>query len=123
VIKICVFCEIAEKKTATEILFEDDSVLAFPDSNPLAPVHILIIPKQHIVSVTEIEARDEPLMGHLIWVAKRLADQMGMARDGYKLLIRAGDHGGQEVNHLHLHLIGGAPLFEDIRPWGEPGTI
>jgi histidine triad (HIT) family protein len=115
----CIFCEIVKKRITTRILYEDGSVLAFPDSNPLAPVHVLIIPKKHIDSVTEVEPEDEGLMGHLIMTAKRLAEDMGISGDGYKLLIRAGSHGGQEVSHLHLHLIGGAPLFEDIRPWAE----
>jgi histidine triad (HIT) family protein len=113
----CIFCEILKKQTTTRILYEDESVMAFPDSNPLAPVHVLIIPKRHIASVTEVETEDELLMGHLILVAKRLAEKLGISGDGYKLLIRAGSHGGQEVSHLHLHLIGGAPLLEDIRPW------
>jgi histidine triad (HIT) family protein len=112
----CLFCEIAGKQTSTRILYEDDAVLAFPDRYPLAPVHVLLIPKKHIASVTEVEPEDEALMGHLIVVAKKLAEELGISRDGYKLLIRAGDHGGQEISHLHLHLIGGAPLFEDIRP-------
>ena len=115
----CIFCEIIGKQTTTRILYEDDSVMVFPDSNPLAPVHVLIIPKKHIASVTEVTPQDELLMGHLILVAKILAEGFGISRDGYKLLIRAGSHGGQEVSHLHLHLIGGAPLFEDIRPWAE----
>jgi len=115
----CIFCEIIQKQTATRILYEDDSVLAFPDSNPLAPVHVLLIPKKHIASVTEVEPEDEVPMGHLIMVAKRLAEELGISREGYKLLIRAGRHGGQEVSHLHLHLIGGAPLLEDIRPWTD----
>jgi histidine triad (HIT) family protein len=115
----CIFCSIINKKTTTRILYEDDSVTAFPDSNPLAPVHILIIPKKHIASVTEVEPGDEPLMGRLIMVAKKLAEELGISTDGYKLLIRAGSHGGQEVSHLHLHLIGGAPLLEDIHPWAE----
>jgi|UniRef100_A0A7V6A4S2 histidine triad (HIT) family protein len=113
----CIFCDIAKKKTAARILYEDKAVLAFPDRYPLAPVHVLIIPKKHIASVTEVEPGDEALMGHLVMVAKKLAEDLGIARGGYKLLIRAGSHGGQEVSHLHLHLIGGAPLFEDIRPW------
>jgi histidine triad (HIT) family protein len=112
----CIFCEIIKNQTATRILYEDDSVAAFPDSNPLAPVHMLIIPKKHIASVTEVAPEDELLMGHLVLVAKKLAEELGISRNGYKLLIRAGSHGGQEVSHLHLHLIGGAPLLEDIRP-------
>jgi|UniRef100_A0A7C3ZB79 histidine triad (HIT) family protein len=115
---VCPFCSIAAKKTAAPILYEDDSVVAFPDRYPLAPVHILIIPKKHIPSVTAVEPGEEALMGHLIMVAKRLAEDLRISENGYKLLIRAGRHGGQEISHLHLHLIGGAPLSEDIRPLG-----
>jgi len=113
----CIFCNIISKEAFTRILFEDASAMAFPDSNPLAPVHLLIIPKKHIASVTEVEPGDEALMGHLIMVAKKLAEDLGITRYGYKLLIRAGSHGSQEVSHLHLHVIGGAPLLEDIRPF------
>ncbi len=84
-------------------------------------MHVLIIPQKHIASVTAVEPEDEALMGHLIMVAKRLAEELGIARRGYKLLIRAGSHGGQEISHLHLHLIGGAPLWEEIRPWTSGG--
>ncbi len=115
----CIFCRITSKKTGTRIIYEDGLVVAFPDICPLAPVHILIIPKKHIASVTEVKPEDEFLMGHLIMVAKRLAEELGIAKNGYKLLVRAGSHGGQEISHLHLHLIRGAPLLEDIRPWDE----
>jgi histidine triad (HIT) family protein len=117
----CIFCDLAGKQTTTRILYEDEAVLAFPDRYPLAPVHVLIIPKKHIASVTVVEPEDEALMGHLIMGAKKLAEELGIARDGYKLLIRAGSHGGQEISHLHLHLIGGAPLWEDIRPLTSDG--
>jgi histidine triad (HIT) family protein len=117
----CIFCDVVSKGTTTRILYEDDAVLAFPDRYPLAPTHVLIIPKKHITSVTEVEPGDEALIGHLIMVAKRMAEEVGIARGGYKLLIRAGNHGGQEISHLHLHLIGGAPLWEDIRPWTSGG--
>jgi histidine triad (HIT) family protein len=112
----CIFCKIVKKEMAADILYENEDLLAINDIYPLAPVHVLIIPKKHIRSVTDITEEDESLMGSLLLAAKKLAEDLNIARQGYKLLIRAGEHGGQEINHLHLHLIGGAPLYEDIRP-------
>lgn len=112
----CVFCKIVNKEIPAEFLYEDDLVAAFRDANPIAPAHILIIPKKHIASVTDISESDEKLMGRLIVAAKKIADDLKISRDGYKLLFRVGRHGGQEVGHIHLHLIGGAKLSEDIKP-------
>ena len=112
----CIFCKIAKKEIPTEFLYEDNLVVAFRDARPIAPVHVLVIPKKHIGSVTDISDGDEQLMGQLILVAKKVADDLKIAEKGYKLLIRVGEYGGQEVGHLHLHLIGGARLSEDIRP-------
>lgn len=110
----CIFCDIINKRLSTEIVYEDDLVLAFNDVHPVAPVHILIIPKVHIASINELD--DEILAGRMILSAKKIAKEMGIAEDGYKLLFRTGKHGQQEVPHIHLHLIGGAQLKEDIRP-------
>ncbi len=112
----CVFCKIAQKEIPADIVYEDETVMAFRDRHPIAPVHVLVIPKKHIGSVTEIDGGDELLMGKLITTAKKIADDLRISEKGYKLLIRVGEHGGQEVGHIHLHLIGGAPLREEIRP-------
>ena len=112
----CIFCKIANREIPTNFLYEDDLVVAFRDAHPIAPVHILVIPKKHIGSVTEISENDEELMGRLIMVAKKIAEDLKISEKGYKLLIRVGEHGGQEVKHVHLHLIGGAQLAENIRP-------
>ena len=112
----CIFCKIAEKKADAEIVFEDKDVIAFNDIHPLAPVHILVIPKKHIASVNDVTREDAELMGKLIKTARDIAKEKGIAEGGYKLLFRIGKHGGQEVDHVHLHLIGGAALHEDIRP-------
>jgi len=112
----CIFCKIANKEIPAEFLYEDDLVVAFKDAKPIAPIHILIIPKKHIESINGLQDEDEVLAGRLITVAKKLAEQKGIAENGYKLLFRVGRHGGQEVPHIHLHLIGGAPLSENIRP-------
>ncbi len=112
----CIFCKIAGKEIESEVQFEDDEIIAFRDIRPLAPVHTLIIPKKHIVSVADLQEKDIALIGKIIFIAKKIAEDLGIAKDGYKLLIRVGSHGGQEVDHLHLHLIGGAKLTEGIHP-------
>lgn len=112
----CTFCKIAKKEIPTELLYEDDLVVAFKDIRPMAPVHILVIPKKHIEKVSDFKEADEILAGRLVMAAKKLAERLLIARHGYKLLIRVGEHGGQEVAHVHLHLIGGARLSENIKP-------
>ncbi|MFA6285427.1 MAG: histidine triad nucleotide-binding protein [Parcubacteria group bacterium] len=112
----CIFCKIAEKEIPADIVYEDGDVIAFRDAHPIAPVHVLIIPKKHIASITDISAEDTMLMGKLIATAKKIAEDLKISEKGYKLLIRVGEHGGQEVKHIHLHLIGGARLSENIGP-------
>ena len=113
----CIFCKILNKEVPAEILYEDDKVVAFPDIAQLAPVHVLIIPKEHITSINDLSGVvGEEIAGRLIMVAKKLAKELGVDKSGYKLLFRVGEDGGQEVPHIHLHLMGGAPLFEDIHP-------
>jgi histidine triad (HIT) family protein len=111
-----VFDKIIRKEIPADILYEDEEVLAFKDIRPLAPVHVLVIPKKRIASITELDQADGPLVGKMILVAKSVAEDLNISEKGYKLLIRVGEHGGQEVAHLHLHLIGGAELAEDIHP-------
>jgi len=107
--KNCIFCKIINKEIPTKIIFEDDKVIVFDDIHPIASTHVLIIPKIHIESVNNLteDEKNEKLMGRLIVVAKKIAEQKGIAEKGYKLLIRTGKDGGQEVPHIHLHLIGG----------------
>lgn len=112
----CIFCKIIEKKIDAKIVFENKEIIAFHDIHPLAPVHILIIPKKHITSINEVESVDVKLLGSMIIAARDIAREMGIAEGGYKLLFRTGKNGGQEVDHIHLHLIGGAALHEDIKP-------
>lgn len=112
----CIFCKISKKEIPSNIVFEDDDIMAFKDINPIAPVHVLIIPKKHIASVAEIKDSDECLMGKMILSAKKIAEEMKIAESGYKLLFRVGKNGGQEIGHIHLHLLGGARLYENIRP-------
>ncbi len=112
----CVFCKIAKREISTTIIFEDKDVIAFNDVKPIAPTHILIVPKKHITSVAEVKDADALIMGKLIVSAKKIADKLGISQKGYKLLIRVGRGGGQEVDHIHLHLLGGAKLSENIHP-------
>ena len=108
----CIFCGIAQGEIKSNIVYQDEKAIAFPDINPKAPVHILIIPRKHIASVSDLSQGDEPLMGHLITVANLLAKEQGIAQDGYRLVVNCGPHGGQLVAHLHLHLLGGRQLLK-----------
>jgi len=96
-------------------VYRDDRVVAFRDIRPRAPVHILIVPLKPIPTVNDITNEDEPLIGHLFTVARDLAKKEGIAEDGYRLVVNVNKHGGQEVYHLHIHLVGGRPLaLEDV---------
>jgi histidine triad (HIT) family protein len=112
----CIFCRIISKEIPADIVYEDDEILAFKDIHPVAPVHILIIPKKHIASINDLRKENAELAGKMVVSARDIAKKLKIAEDGYKLLFRVGKHGGQEVEHIHLHLIGGAMLYEDIRP-------
>lgn len=103
----CLFCKIANKTTPSEFLYEDDAIVVFKDINPEAPVHLLIVPKQHIRSVNDLTVDDQAIMGKLFMVAKQMASDQGISKSGYKLLLNVERGGGQAIFHLHLHLIGG----------------
>ena len=103
----CIFCKIILGESSAKIIHRDDLVTAFRDIHPIASTHILIISNRHIESVNQLEAEDESLVGHMVLVAKHLAEQEGIAERGYRLIMNTGAHGGQSVFHLHLHLIGG----------------
>lgn len=105
-----IFGKILRGEAPADIVFQDELVTAFRDINPVASTHILIIPNKYIPTVNDIEEEDELVLGRMVLVAKRLAAQEGIAEDGYRLIINCNKHGGQEVYHLHLHLIGGRPL-------------
>lgn len=106
----CIFCQIISGKYPEKILFQDEKVTAFRDIHPLTPVHILIVPNQHITSINQIEPSDEPLLGHLFTIAKELASHEGIDQSGYRLVINTEKDAGQSVFHLHLHLIGGTRM-------------
>ena len=100
-----IFAKIIDREIPAEILYEDDLALAFKDINPQAPVHVLVIPKKPLVSLAEAEADDAALLGHLLIVLKNLAAELGLA-NAYRTVLNTGDDGGQEVPHLHFHLLG-----------------
>ena len=106
----CVFCKIVAGEIPSDILYQDDEVIAFRDINPQAPVHLLIIPKAHIPSLTELTESQSPLMGHMVNVANQLAEKEGVSESGYRVVVNCGKQGGQLVAHLHLHLLGGREL-------------
>jgi len=104
-----IFRKIIDRKIPAEIVFEDDHCLAFRDIHAQAPTHVLVIPKKDIVNISQTNAADRDLLGHLLLTAKAVAAQLGLA-NGYRLVINNGPDGGQSVDHLHVHILGGRPL-------------
>ena len=104
------FTKIIQREIPAEIVYKDDRVTAFREISPQAPVHILIAVNKEIPTVNDVQEEDEVLVGHMFTVAKKVARQLGIAEDGYRLLVNCGKHAGQEVFHLHMHLVGGRPL-------------
>jgi len=106
----CIFCKIANKEIG-KLVYEDDSVVAFDDLNPQAPVHVLIIPKKHIARVSDVAGDgDERLMGHIIAVANAIAAERGIVDEGYRIVANCNEGAGQSVWHVHFHLLGGRKL-------------
>ncbi len=107
----CLFCKIAAREIPSTAVFEDDELYVFPDIHPKALVHLLIIPKDHVMrSVADMDEAQTGLLGRMMFRAKLLAEAQGIADDGYRLVFNVRKHGGQEVDHVHLHLLGGQPL-------------
>ena len=106
----CIFCKIIKGEIPSTNVFRDEQVTAFRDLNPAASTHILLVPNRHIDSVNTLTTDDEQLIGHLFIVAKQLAAEEGIAEGGYRLIINTNAHAGQTVFHIHLHLLGGAPM-------------
>jgi len=104
------FTRIIRREIPADILYQDELVTAFRDINPRAPTHILIVPNREIPRASDVRAEDEPALGRMITVARQLAEAAGIAEDGYRLIVNCGEHGGQEVDHLHMHLLGGRAL-------------
>jgi len=108
--KDCIFCRIIKHEVPAEIVYEDQELIAFPDINPDAPIHILIVPKQHIESLNELEASDTLLAGKILRLAGKIAKEKGIDKSGYRVRINTGPDAGQIIKHLHVHLVGGKKL-------------
>ena len=106
----CLFCKIAAGEIPSTKVYEDNLVYAFRDIEPQAPVHVLIIPKQHIASANEINDENCAIVGHIFKVAAEIAKNEGIAEDGYRIVTNIGENGGQTVKHLHYHMLGGRYL-------------
>lgn len=106
----CIFCKIARKEVPSQPLYEDHDLVAFPDIQPVAPVHVLIVPKEHMVNLNDVGKGDVAILGKMLRLSARIANDMGVAESGYRIVINNGEQGGQVVPHLHLHLIGGRAL-------------
>ncbi|TKB57353.1 purine nucleoside phosphoramidase [Ferrimonas aestuarii] len=105
-----IFSKIIRREIPAEILYQDDLVTAFRDISPRAPTHILIIPNTVIPTVDDVKSADEAALGRMVTVAAKLAKEAGIDEDGYRLIMNCKEHGGQEVYHIHMHLLGGRPL-------------
>jgi histidine triad (HIT) family protein len=106
----CLFCRIVEEKIKGQIVYRDDSIVAFKDINPKAPVHILIIPVKHISTLLDLQEEDKKLVGEIFSVANRLAKDQGISKDGFRVVANCGPAAGQTVFHIHFHLLGGRSL-------------
>jgi histidine triad (HIT) family protein len=106
----CIFCQVAAGEISADIIHRDERAVAFRDINPQAPVHLLVIPREHMESLDEAAGGDDATLGHLLRVASRVAHQEGLAEKGYRTVINTGAGAGQSVFHLHIHVLGGRPL-------------
>ena len=112
--KECIFCDIVAGKIPSDIVYQDKGLLAFRDISPQAPIHVIIIPKDHIATLAEVSQKQRNIMGNLIILAQELAIKEGIAKSGYRLVVNCGYEGGQVVPHLHFHLLGGRKLSEQL---------
>ncbi len=106
----CLFCKIVARTIPAPLVYEDNLVVAFDDINPQAPIHALVIPRKHVVSLAELQDSDAELLGRLLLVSSKIAKLKGIAESGYRVVVNTGSHGGQSVFHLHLHVLGGRHL-------------
>lgn len=106
----CIFCKIANKEVPAKFAYEDEDIIAFHDTNPQAPIHLLIVPKLHIASIMEIPKENEGILTKITMVAQKLARQNNMETKGFRIVVNTGEDGGQTVSHLHFHILGGRPL-------------
>ena len=110
----CLFCKIIKGEIPSSKVYEDEEILTFKDINPAAPIHVLVIPKKHIESLAKMEAGDEVIIGKIYKVINEIAEKQGFKENGYRVIVNCGKDGGQEVGHLHFHLLAGKQLGEKI---------
>ena len=106
----CIFCKIINGSIPCDMIYEDELVVSFRDINPEAPIHVLIVPKKHISSINDITEVDSTLIGHIFNIGKNIAKELNISDDGYRIVTNCGVHGGQTVQHIHFHLLGGRNL-------------
>ncbi|MGK0467994.1 histidine triad nucleotide-binding protein [Clostridium sp.] len=106
----CIFCKIIKKQILCELIYEDESVIGFKDISPKAPVHVIIIPRVHISNINDISEDESGVIGHIFIVAKKIAKDLGISETGYRIVSNCGENGGQSVQHIHFHLLGGRML-------------
>lgn len=108
----CLFCNVLEKKIPSDVVYEDEHTLAFRDIRPVAPTHVLVIPRKHIAAIHDLPEDDATAatMGRVILAAKKVAHQLGLEASGYRLVINDGEHAGQTVHHIHVHVLGGRSM-------------
>ncbi len=110
----CLFCKIIKGEIPSDKIYEDEEILAFRDINPAAPIHILVIPKKHIASLAHMEKEDEIIVGKIYGVINKIAEEQGFKENGYRVIVNCGKDAGQEVMHLHFHLLAGAKFGDKI---------
>lgn len=106
----CIFCKIAKREIGSDIIYEDDDFIVFKDIKPVAPVHVLLIPKKHIESLNTLDINKMPEMARIFSIIQKMAKDLGIDNTGYRTISNCGSHGGQSVAHLHFHIIGGKAL-------------
>ncbi|MFC1953678.1 histidine triad nucleotide-binding protein [Chloroflexota bacterium] len=110
----CIFCKIVTGEVPSDIVYQNEELIAFPDINPLAPVHLLVISRKHVASLTDLSEGESSLIGDMAGVANQLAQKEGIAEKGYRLVVNCGRQGGQGVAHIHMHLLGGRQLSSTL---------
>ncbi len=107
----CLFCKMVSGEIKPDIVFESEELLAFRDINPQAPTHILVVPKKHITTTNDLIQSDQNLVGQMVLTAQSIAEKEGVAESGYRLVLNCNQHGGQSVDHIHIHLLGGRQMM------------
>ena len=110
----CIFCKIIKKEIPSTIIYEDDKVIAFNDVNPAAPIHILVVPKKHIETLLYVSDQDNELISYVYQIINKIAKEKGFANNGFRVIVNCGKDSGQEVMHIHFHVLGGKKLGDKI---------